>query len=54
MCLYDLQKTFDSVEYLVLLKRLYNLGVNGKSWRIVKNWYENAPYRVELKEGVTL
>ena len=24
MCLYDLQKAFDSVEYPVLLERLYN------------------------------
>ena len=32
MCLYDLQKAFDSVEYPVLLERLYNAGVNGKMW----------------------
>ena len=30
VCLYDLQKAFDSVEYPVLLKRLYEVGVNGK------------------------
>ena len=30
MCLYDLQKAFDLIEYPVLLKRLYDLGVNGK------------------------
>ena len=28
MCLYDLQKAFDSVEYPVLLKRLFEAGVN--------------------------
>ena len=30
MCLYDLQKAFDSVEYPVLLEKLYNAGVNSK------------------------
>ena len=42
MCLYDTQKTFDSVEYPVLLHRLYNVGVNGKMWILIKNWYEGA------------
>ena len=35
MCLYNLQKAFDSVEYPVLLKRLYEVGVNGKCWRLM-------------------
>jgi len=52
MCLYDLQKAFDSIEYPVLLKRLYDLGVNGKCWRIIKSWYENASCKVKLDEGV--
>ena len=39
MCLYDLQKAFDSIEYPVLLNRLYDLGVHGKCWRIIKSWY---------------
>ena len=39
MCLYDLQKALDSVEYPVLLKRLYEVGVNGKCWRLIKSWY---------------
>ena len=39
MCLYDLQK---AIEYPVLLKRLYDFGVNGKCWRFIKSWYENT------------
>ena len=39
MCLYDLQKAFDSVEYPVLLEKLYNAVVNGKMWRLLKSWY---------------
>ena len=27
MCLYDLQKAFDSVEYSVLLERLFEVGI---------------------------
>ena len=32
MCLYDVQKAFDSVEYPVLLDRLYEAGVNGSDY----------------------
>ena len=41
MCLYglyDLSKAFDLVEYSVLLRRLFNIGIHGKMWRIIKNW----------------
>lgn len=36
MCLYDLQKAFDSVEFPVLLDQLFSIGVNGKTRRIIK------------------
>ena len=36
MYLYDLQKAFDSVEYPVLLEKLYDAGVNGKMWRLLR------------------
>ena len=39
LCLYDLEKAFDTIETLVLLQSLYEAGVNGKTWRIVKEWY---------------
>ena len=51
MCLYDLQKAFDTVEYPVLLKRLYDIGVNGKMWRLIKNWYMGARCQVKLESG---
>ena len=47
MCLYDLQKAFDSVEYPVLLERLYEVGVNGKTWRLLRSWYKGAFCRVK-------
>lgn len=37
MCLYDLEKAFDSVEYPVLLHQLYGMGINGKLWRLLKD-----------------
>ena len=52
MCLYDLQKAFDSVEYPVLLRMLYDLGVNGKCWRLIKIWYENTTCGVKIDEGI--
>ena len=51
MCLYDLQKAFDSVEYPVLLEKLYDVGVNGKMWRLLKSWYEGGSCRVKV-DGV--
>ena len=39
MCFYDLQKAFDSIQYPVLLNCLYESGVNGKAWRLLRCWY---------------
>ena len=46
MCLYDLQKAFDSVEYCVLLERLFSVGVNGRMWQLLRSWYDNVRCRV--------
>ena len=42
MCLYD------SVEYAVLLEKLFEAGVNGKLWRVLKSWYEGGSGQVRL------
>lgn len=49
VCLYDLQKAFDSVEYPVLLEKLFDAGVNGKMWRLLENWYESCSCQVKLE-----
>ena len=36
LSLYDLEKAYDSIEHPILLKALFEAGVNGKAWRIVK------------------
>ena len=48
MGLHNLWKTFDLVEYPVLLKKLLEAGVNGKMWRLLKNWYECGCGQVKL------
>ena len=48
MCPYDLQKAFHSVEYPVLLQKLFDAGVNGKMWRLLKSWYEEGSCQVKL------
>ena len=48
MCLFDLQKAFDSVEYPVLLSRLYKIGINGKLWRILRDWYTGTECTVRV------
>ena len=48
MCFYDLQRAFDSVQYSILLKRLYEAGINGKTWRLIRNWYINPKCMVRI------
>ena len=48
MCLFDLQKAFDSVEFPVLLDRLFSIGINGKTWRLIRDWYAGGTCRVHI------
>ncbi len=48
VCLYDLQKAFDSVEYPVLLEKLYDVSVIGKMWILLKNWYDGGSCSVRV------
>ena len=50
MCLFELQKAFDSVEYRypILLEKLFDAGVNGKMWRLLNSWYEGGSCQVKL------
>ena len=53
MCFYDLQKAFDSVQYPVLLKRLYEAGINGRAWRLIRDWYSKPKSRVRVNGQLT-
>ena len=48
LCCYDLQKAFDTVEYGVLLCRLYDEGINAKLWRLQRAWYLAPKCHVRL------
>ena len=40
MCLHDVQKVFNSVDYPVLLEWLFDVGVSSKIWRLLRSWYK--------------
>ena len=44
---------FDSVEHPVLLKCLFDAGVNGKGWRLMKSWYEGSSLSVKISGDVS-
>ena len=48
MCFYDLQKAFDSIQYPILLKRLFEAGVDGRVWRLLRSWYTSPRCRVKI------
>ena len=50
MCWYALQKAFDYVKYPVLLEKLFDAGVNGKMWRLLKSWYDGGSCKVRIDE----
>ena len=53
LCLYDLEKAFDSVEYDVLLHHLYSTGINGKTWRLIRSWYTNPTCAIRFNGDVS-
>ena len=48
LCLFDIEKAFDSIEIPILLQHLFELGVNGKLWRLIKKWYTNSSCCVRI------
>ena len=48
LCLFDLAKAFDMVQYPVLLQRSYECGVVGRAWRLLRSWYTSPQCRVKV------
>ena len=52
----DIRKAYDTVSHECLWKRLLDIGVNGKMWRVIRNIYEVVQSTViiddELRGGV--
>ena len=51
LCLFDLEKAFDSIEHSILFERLFSVGVNGKCWRLIWNMYTSECSRVRTRAG---
>ena len=48
-----LQKAFDSVEFPVLLDHLFSIGINGKTWRLIRNWYKGGTCSVQVDGAIS-
>ena len=53
LCFYDIEKAFDSVEFPILLHHLFSIGINGKSWRLIKSWYQSPISCVKLNNNLS-
>ena len=53
LCFYDIEKAFDSIEFPVLLSHLQSIGISGKSWQLIKSWYDSPTSRVKLHNCVS-
>ena len=53
LCCFDLEKAFDPIEYSVLLGHLFKLGIRGKCWRLLSNWYYNSTNVVKLENSLS-
>ena len=43
-----MEKAFGTVEYSILLKHVFNAGINGKTWHILCNWYTETTCCVKV------
>ena len=53
MCLYDLEKALDSVEFPIVLRKLFNVGVNSKTRSILRSWYTDGQSSVRLGQHLS-
>ena len=53
LCCFDLEKAFDCTEYPALLEHLFKLGINGKCWHLLQNWYSNSRHAVRLDSNMS-
>jgi len=53
ICFLDIRKAYDTVFREGLWKRLLDIGVNGKMWRVIRNIYETVESTVILGEELT-
>jgi len=49
----DIAKAFDKVDRQILLDRLWNIGIRGKMWRILKNLLKQFKGRIRISDLLT-
>ena len=52
-CYIDVKKAYDSVWRTGLWKRLWDEGIKGKFWRIIKNFYRKTECKIRLGSTLT-
>ena len=53
LCFYDIEKAFDSVDFPVLLHHLFSIDIRGKSWCLIKAWYQSPTSRVKYNNIIS-
>ena len=53
VCFIDFRKAFDTVWHDGLWKRLWDSGIKGKAWRVIKNLYKNIQAQVIVGDAKT-
>ncbi len=53
ICLFDVEKAFDSIELSTLLSRLSAIGINGKCWRILFSWYSSVSSIIRINSSLS-
>ena len=48
VCFFDLQKAFDTVQYPLLLRRMFDCGINGKARRLLNSWYTKPKCKIQV------
>ena len=45
---FPLEKAFDTIEKAILMGCLFNKGICGRAWRVIKSWYTDVVTAVEI------
>ena len=46
----DFAKFYDTIDHGILLDKLYNLGISGNVFNVIKNMYRNVQYSVKINQ----
>ena len=52
-CYIDVKKAYDTVWWNGLWKRLWDIGVKGKMWRVLRDMYRDSKCKIRVGGGLT-